>query len=276
MASSSEPLALIAGSSRMPQIVAREARARGRRVTAVAIRGVTDDSLGQTVDDVRWLEWGDVGGFLSLLGELQEAGIREAVMAGKVEQRKIYDKEGDGNLDTLLAAVPVRHTDALIGTVANLLAGAGIELLDSSEFLGDYLAPVGNLSERAPDGRETDDIEHGWKVAKALGGLDIGQTVIVKERAVVAIEAMEGTDACIRRAGELAGSGCVIVKVGKPDQDLRFDLPVIGSGTVTSMVEAGASALAVEAGNTVIFDAERLREEADRAGLAIVALDRPT
>lgn len=273
MASSSEPLALIAGSSQMPCVVARQARLQGRRVTAVAIRGITEPAIDEAVDDVRWLEWGDVPAFLRLLGKLRLAGVREAVMAGKVEQRRIYDAEANEELRSLLDSVPVRHTDALIGKVASVLSGAGITLIDCSEFLGDHLATEGSLTRRQPDERETADIEHGWQVAKAVGGLDIGQTVVVKDRAVVAVEAMEGTDACLRRAGELAGRGAVVVKAAKPEQDLRFDLPVVGLGTLDVMREIGATALAVEANTTVVFDREELVAAADVAGIAV--LGRP-
>lgn len=271
MESSSEPLALIAGSSQMPGIVAREAQARGHRVTALAIRGITDDEVAEVADEVRWLEWGDVSAFMKVIGELSSAGVTQAVMAGKVEQQRIYDSGGGRGLRALLSALPIRHTDALIKTAANVLAGQGIQLLNCSDFLSDYLAPKGSLCERAPDEREESDIKHGWEIAKTLGGLDIGQTVVVKERAVVALEAMEGTDECIRRAGELAGPGTVVVKVAKPKQDLRFDLPVIGRGTVASMIAAGASALAIQSGSTVIFDGERIRTDADASRIAIVA-----
>jgi hypothetical protein len=192
-------------------------------------------------------------------------------MAGKVEQQRIYESGGGRGLRALLASLPIRHTDALIKTAANVLAGSGIELLNCSDFLSDYLAPSGSICARSPDEREDADIDHGWDIAKTLGGLDIGQTVVVKERAVVALEAMEGTDACIRRAGEVAGPGTVVVKVAKPKQDLRFDLPVIGHGTVESMIAAGASALAIQAGSTVIFDHDRICADADAADIAIVA-----
>ncbi len=269
--SSSEALALIAGSTQMPLVVAREALAAGRQVIALAIVGVTDPRLADIVDDIRWLEWGDVGGFLGLLGELSTQGVRQAVMAGKVEQQRIYDGADNEAMQQLLASVPVRHTDALIQTVANLLAGAGIELLASTDFLQNHLVEEGALSERTPDERERDDIAHGWKVAKSLGAHDIGQTVVVKDRAVVAVEAMEGTDACIRRAASLAGPGVVVVKVAKPEQDLRFDVPVVGAATVATMADVEASALCVEAGCTVIFDIELFREQADAAGLAVIA-----
>ena len=240
-------------------------------MTALAIRGITDEAVDEVADTVHWLEWGDVSGFIEVLGELRREGIREAVMAGKVEQQRMFDGAADDKLQGLLSLLPVRHTDALINTVANLLSQSGIELLNCTDFLGGYLAIAGTVTERSPDEREAADIEHGWQIAKTLGGLDIGQSVIVKERAVVAIEAMEGTDECIRRAGGLAGPGTVVVKVAKPDQDLRFDLPVVGSGTVTAMVESGATALAIEAGCTVIFDREEACRVADAAGVAIVA-----
>jgi DUF1009 family protein len=240
-------------------------------VTALAIRGITDDEVAEVADEVRWLEWGDVSAFMKVIGELSSAGVTQAVMAGKVEQQRIYDSGGGRGLRALLSALPIRHTDALIKTAANVLAGQGIQLLNCSDFLSDYLAPKGSLSERTPDEREESDIKHGWEIAKTLGGLDIGQTVVVKERAVVALEAMEGTDECIRRAGELAGPGTVVVKVAKPKQDLRFDLPVIGRGTVASMIAAGASALAIQSGSTVIFDGERIRTDADASRVAIVA-----
>lgn len=270
MASSSEPLAVIAGSSQMPCVVARQARRQGRRVTAVAIHGITEPAIDAAADDVRWLRWGDVPAFLRLLGKLRLSGVREAVMAGKVEQRRIFDADDNDELRSLLDSVPVRHTDALIGKVASVLAGAGITLLDCSDFLGDHLAPAGPLTRRTPDEREAADIEHGWRVAKVVGGLDIGQTVVVKDRAVVAIEAMEGTDACLRRAGDVAGRGTVVVKVAKPDQDLRFDLPVVGLGTLEVMRQIGATALAVQAGTTVIFDRTELVAAADAAEISVV------
>lgn len=269
--SSNEPLALIAGSTQMPCVVAREAQARGRQVTAVAIEGVTDRLLDDVADTVYWLQWGDVSGFLGVLGKLRSEGVRQAVMAGKVEQQRIYEGVDREAMKGLLASVPVRHTDALIQAVVNLLSSAGIELLKSTDFLQRQLAGEGVLTSRPPDEREGRDIDHGWEIAKGLAGLDIGQSVVVRDRAVVAVEAMEGTDRCIRRAGELAGPGTVVVKVAKPDQDLRFDVPVVGLSTVTTMIEAGATALCIEAGCTVIFDAEELTERADGAGLAIVA-----
>jgi len=244
----------------------------GRTVIGVAIHGVTDPELDTIVDAVHWLDWGDVPGFLALLSSLNGDGVTQAVMAGKVEQQRIYDGGGDKEaMQGLLASVPIRHTDALIQAVVNLMAGAGIELLSSMDFLGDHIVGEGVLTARAPDDREREDIAHGWSVAKTLGGLDIGQSVVVKDRAVVAVEAMEGTDECVRRAAALAGPGTVLVKAAKPNQDLRFDVPVVGASTVSTMLAVGGSALCVEAGKTVIFDAERCIRDADAGGLTIFA-----
>ena len=270
-ASSSDSLALIAGSTQMPCVVAAEAQSLGRTVIAIAIDGVTEPAIGDVVDEVHWLKWGDVSGFLGLLGKFRSGGIKQAVMAGKVEQKRIYDTEADEGLKSVLASVPIRHTDALINAVVKLLSGAGIELLKSTDFLQHYIVNEGTLTRRTPDEREKEDIAHGWMVAKQLGALDIGQSVVVKDRAVVAVEAMEGTDECLLRARDLAGDGAVLVKVGKPGQDLRFDVPVVGASTVSAMVASGASALCIEANLTVLLDAQQFCREADSADIAVVA-----
>jgi DUF1009 family protein len=270
-ASSSEPLALIAGSTQMPCIVAEQARSQGRAVIAIAIEGVTEERVAELADEAHWLSWGDVGGFLSLLNELAGRGVRAAVMAGKVEQQRIYQKSDRGGLKGLLSAVPVRHTDSLLEAIVRLMGGAGIELLPSTDFLQPYIARQGTLTRRGADDREHDDIRHGWRLAKHLGALDIGQSVVVKDRAVVAVEAMEGTDACLRRAGDLAGPGTVLVKVAKPNQDLRFDVPVVGAETIATMAAVGASALCIEADMTVVFDKDALCSAADAADIAVVA-----
>ncbi len=255
----------------MPCVVAAEAQSLGRTVIAIAIDGVTEPAIGDVVDEVHWLKWGDVSGFLGLLGKFRSGGIKQAVMAGKVEQKRIYDAEADEGLKSVLASVPIRHTDALINAVVKLLSGAGIELLKSTDFLQHYIVNEGTLTQRTPDEREKEDIAHGWMVAKQLGALDIGQSVVVKDRAVVAVEAMEGTDECLLRARDLAGDGTVLVKVGKPGQDLRFDVPVVGASTVSAMVASGASALCIEANLTVLLDAQQFCREADSADIAVVA-----
>ena len=269
--SSSEPLALIAGSTQMPCVVATEARAQGRRVIAIGIEGVTETRLNDVADEVHWLPWGDVSGFLSLLNQLSTDGVREAVMAGKVEQQRIYESGDNAGMKGLLSALPIRHTDSLLQAVANLMAGVGIELLNCTDFLQPHMVRQGTLTARGVDDREYDDISHGWRIAKQLGALDIGQSVVVKDCAIVAVEAMEGTDECLRRGGALAGAGTVLVKVAKPNQDLRFDVPVVGAETIATMAEVGASALCVEADLTVLFDAEEFRAAANAADIAVVA-----
>ncbi len=258
MASSSSKLGLIAGSSQMPRVVAREAKAAGCRVHAVAIQGITDRALEDCVDELTWIEWSDLPGFFALLQEWQAAGITEAIMAGKVEQQRMYERDESGEMAKLIEGLPTGHTDQLLSAVANVLSGVGIELLPSTRYLARYMPGAGLVAGRPLDERERGDVEHGWRIAKALGAHDIGQTIVVKEKAVVAVEGMEGTDACIRRAGDLAGPGTVVVKVAKPDQDLRFDVPVVGLQTIAAMREAGAGVLAFEADLTVLFDAEQI------------------
>jgi DUF1009 family protein len=256
----------------MPVVVAAEAARAGRPVSVAAIRGITDPAIEQEAEQVTWLEWGDLPAFFALLQEWQEAGVAEAIMAGKVEQRVIYDESsGAPGFQAILEDLPTGHTDQLLGAVANILDSAGIVLLESTRYLQSAIARPGRIAGREPDDRERADVEHGWRVAKALGQLDIGQTVVVKNRAIVAVEAMEGTDACIRRAGDLAGAGCVVVKVGKPEQDLRFDVPVVGIATVESLAYAGATVLAIEADVTVVFDRPELENRCRELGIAVVA-----
>jgi len=242
----------------MPRVVAQEARAAGCHVLAAAIRGITDPALEECVDELRWLEWSDLQGFFALLQEWRAAGVVEAIMAGKVEQQRMYERDESGEMEKLIEGLPTGHTDQLLSAVANVLSGAGIELLPSTRYLRRYMPGVGPVAGRPLDERERGDVEHGWHIAKALGKHDIGQTIVVKEKAIVAVEGMEGTDACIRRAGDLAGPGTVVVKVAKPDQDLRFDVPVVGAQTIAAMRDAGAGALAFEADFTVLFDAAEI------------------
>jgi DUF1009 family protein len=172
----------------------------------------------------------------------------------------------------MLLRLPRRNTDALIGAVADELANEGIELIDSTFFLQDYLPQAGTLTRRAPSGRERNDIEYGLEVAHEIARLDLGQTIVVRDRACVAIEAMEGTDATIRRAGELARGHLTVVKIAKPDQDMRFDVPVVGVPTIESMIAAGATCLCVTAGKTLLFDRDEMLRLADGRRIAVVAV----
>lgn len=255
----------------MPCAVAEEARRQGRPVIGIGIVGITDPHLADLTDEIHWLQWGDVGAFLAMLNQLHERGVTEAVMAGKVEQQRIYEQPENDKMKGLLSAVPVRHTDSLLQAVVKIMGGADIELLESTRFLQSFVVRQGTLTHRSADDREHADMLHGWRVAKELGALDIGQAVVIKDRAVVAVEAMEGTDACLRRAASLAGPGTVLVKVAKPDQDLRFDVPVVGAETVALMAEVGSTALCIEADVTVVFDRDALCAAANDADIAVVA-----
>jgi DUF1009 family protein len=266
-AGSSEPLGLIAGNGRFPFLVARGARRAGRRVVAVAIREEAAPELSAEVDEFHWVGLGQLG---RCIDTLKAAGVREAVMAGQVKHRQIFsDVVPDLKLIGVLARLALRNTDSLIGAVAEALQRDGITLLPSIRFVEDQLAHAGAMSRRAPSADERKDIEYGRGIAKALAGMDLGQTVVVKGRAAVALEAMEGTDEVIERAGRIAGAGTTVVKVAKPRQDLRFDVPVVGRGTLDAMSAAEARVLAVEAGRTLLIDKDELLAEADRRGLAV-------
>jgi UDP-2,3-diacylglucosamine hydrolase len=199
--------------------------------------------------------------------------VKRAVMAGQVKHNKIFSSiRPDWRLAKLLFSLNTRNTDALIGAIAGVLENEGIELVDSTAFLGSLLPKTGVLTRRAPDVAESADIAYGRKIAREIAGLDLGQTVVVRDRACVAIEAMEGTDETIERAGRIAGGErLVVVKVSKPKQDMRFDVPVVGPKTMETMKQAHATALAIDAGRTLLFEREALIQAADQAGIAIQA-----
>jgi hypothetical protein len=265
------PLGLIAGNGRFPFLAAAGARRAGRRVIALALREETSPELEREVDELHWIGLGQLGRGIALL---QRAGAREAVMAGQVKHRQIFSGVvPDLKMIGVLARLAFQNTDSLIGGVADALAREGITLLPSTAFLEDQLASVGPMTGRRPSRDERRDVEYGETVARALAGMDLGQTAVVKDRAAVALEAMEGTDETIRRAGRIAGPGATVVKVSKPSQDMRFDVPVVGEGTLEAMAEAGARALAVDAGRTLMIDRPAFLARAERQGVAVVGLD---
>ena len=268
--SEAPPLGLIAGNGRFPFLVARGARREGRRIVAVAIREEAAPDIEGEADETHWVGLGQLG---RCIEALRNAGVREAVMAGQVKHRQIFsDVVPDLKLLGVLARLAVKNTDSLIGGVADALAREGITLLSSIRFLEDQLATPGAMTRRSPSAAERKDVEYGCAVARALADLDVGQTVVVKDRAAVALEAMEGTDETVRRAGRIAGAGCVVVKVAKPRQDMRFDVPVVGEGTLAAMSEAGARVLAVDAGKTLLIDRTAFVSAADDTGLAVWGL----
>ncbi len=265
------PLGLIAGNGRFPFLVAAGARRAGRRVVAVAIREEAAPELAEAVDEIHWVGLGQLG---RCIEALQAAGAREAVMAGQVKHKQIFSGVvPDLKMVGALARLAFQNTDSLIGAVADALGREGITLLASTTFLKEDLAGRGALTRRQPSRHEHDDVKYGRMVARTLAGHDLGQTAVVKDRAAVALEAMEGTDEVIRRAGRLAGPGCVVVKVAKPKQDLRFDVPVVGPGTIDAMKEAGARVLAVDAGRALLLDRSTLLAQADAADVAVWGMD---
>ncbi len=266
-----EPLGLIAGNGRFPFLVAAAARRAGRPVVAVAVREEAAPELEREVDAFHWVGLGQLGRCIEVL---RGAGVREAVMAGQVKHRQIFsDIVPDLKLMGVLARLALRNTDSLIGGVAEALGREGITLVSSIALLEDQLATAGAMTRRAPSKDERKDIEYGCTIARTLAGMDLGQTVVVKGRAAVALEAMEGTDEVIRRAGRIAGPGTVVVKVAKPRQDVRFDVPVVGAGTLEAMREAGARTLALEPGRTLLMDKPAFLEAAEGAGVAVWGID---
>jgi DUF1009 family protein len=266
-------LGLIAGNGRFPFLVLDAARAMGHDVTVIAINEETfkdlNDAAARANVAIHWISIGQLGTCLRLL---KEAQVTNAVMAGQVKHTKIFAGGiiPDRTFLAVLGKLKFRNTDGLIGAVAEVLRDHGIELMDSTALLGPMLARPGVLTDRAPNETEQKDFEFGYRMADAIAALDIGQTIAVKHQAVVAVEAMEGTDEVIGRAGYLAGPGVSIVKVAKPNQDMRFDVPVIGLATIQAMRVAGASALSVDAAKTLVFDADAVRASADEAAIAIV------
>jgi UDP-2,3-diacylglucosamine hydrolase len=257
-----EPLGLIAGNGRFPFLVAAAARRAGRPVVAVAIREEAAPELAGEVDQLHWVGLGQLGRCLEVL---KTAGVHEAIMAGQVKHRQIFsDVVPDLKLMALLARLAFKNTDSLIGAVAETLEGEGIRLLPSTFLLADQMATAGAMTRLPPSRDEKKDIEYGRRIATTLAGMDLGQTVVVKDRAAVALEAMEGTDEVIRRAGRLAGPGAIVVKVAKPRQDMRFDVPVVGPATLDAMREAGASVLALDAGKVLLIDKESFLQTAER------------
>ena len=263
-------LGLIAGNGRFPLLVAEEARRQGRRVVAAAIEGETDPALGPAVDDIRWMKLGQINKTISYL---KEQGVDEAVMAGQVKHVSIFDlRHLDGTALKLFGGLRDKKTDTLLVAVADEFARHGIRFQSSIAYLSHLLAPEGVLTSNRPTSAQKKDVAFGFKMAKAIAGLDLGQTVCVKDQAVLALEAMEGTDACILRAGTFA-AGCTVAKVAKPKQDLRFDVPVIGSRTLTSLREARVAVLAVEAGKTLLFDKDEFIGAAQTAGVVVVGVE---
>ncbi|MEY3283783.1 MAG: LpxI family protein [Acidobacteriota bacterium] len=262
---------LIAGNGRFPFLVLEGARAAGVEMVVAAIREETDPRIAELASSIEWISVGHLG---KLIRFFRKEGVDQVIMAGQVRHVQIFKLSAlpDLRMARMLARLKRRNTDALLGAVADELESEGIRLIDSTTYLQPLLARAGVLTRRAPDKSELADIEYGREVAHELARLDLGQTIVVKNQAVVALEAMEGTDATIRRAAELVrGRPLTVIKVAKPNQDMRFDVPVIGLQTIETLVACHVTAVSLTADKTLIFDREETLEAANRHRIAIVA-----
>ncbi len=287
-------LGLIAGNGRFPFLLVDAARAHGLRVVVAAIKEETSPEMNDraAADPNIVVYWLSLGELSKLIETFQREGVTRAVMAGQVKHKQIFSSiRPDWRLAKLLLNLRTRNTDMLLGAVAKVLEDEGIHLVSSTSFLEPMLAPAGVLTARVPDGTERADIDYGLSVARGIAGFDLGQTVVIAAGACVAVEAMEGTDAAILRAGDLMRTlhaddppdadttlarRLTVIKVAKPNQDLRFDVPVAGLPTIETMRRAGATCLCVEAGRTLLFDREAMIAAADAAGIAVVAEEIPS
>ena len=271
MASSSK-YGLIAGNGKFPFLVLEAARSQGIDMVVAAIKEETFPEIEQHATTVHWMSLGQLG---KLIKTFKSEGVNRAVMAGQVKHKQIFSSiVPDFKMVQLLASLAIKNTDSLIGAVARVLEDEGIHLVDSTLFLRPLLPDPGVLTRRAPSEEERRDLDYGYKLARELGRLDVGQSVAITDGACVALEAMEGTDAVMERAASLAnGRPLRVVKLAKPDQDLRFDVPVIGPATVRLMSRLKVSALAIEARKTLMIDREELIREADAQSIAIIAVE---
>jgi DUF1009 family protein len=262
-------LGIIAGNGKFPLLLARKAKAQSYHVIAACVSGDTSLFIRFFVDKHAWFK---VGELKKLFLFFKEQNVSQVIMAGQVNPNNLFDPnvKFDKEFESLFQAMKDRKTDTIFGAIADKLKSEGMELLDSTFLLKEYLAPPGTLTKRGPTLAELADIEFGIQIAKSMGGIDVGQTVVVKDKAIVAIEAMEGTDRTIRRGGEISRQGAVIVKMSKPKQDLRFDVPVIGPRTINHMIRSQAKCLAIESKKTLIIDQKKCIELANKAGICIV------
>lgn len=274
----------MAGWGRYPIVIAQALRAQGREVYCLGVRGHADPRLADVCHDFRWSGLARFGGAIRYF---RRHGIVQGAMAGKIHKvfmfQPLFVVRNFPDLTTVRAFVPHFLTkrkdckdDSLLGCVVDLFASAGIDLRPATDYAPELLVKQGQLTQRGPTAAQWKDIQFGWNLAKEMGRLDVGQSVAVKNRAALAVEAVEGTDQCIRRAGALCPAGeFTVVKVAKPQQDMRFDVPTIGQGTLQTMVEAGARVLAIEADRTILLDQQEVIDFANRHKLVIVALERP-
>ncbi|TET42819.1 MAG: LpxI family protein [Elusimicrobia bacterium] len=263
-------IGLIAGNGKFPLIFAQEAKRVGAEVVALAIKKETSPSLENLVDRIHWVNVGQLGDLIEIC---KKEGITRAVMAGQVRHTRLFGQVRlDARAMALLAGVKDKKANSLLGAVADELLREGIELIDSATYLSHLLPSPGILTRRKPTQKEWRDIEFGHKMAKEIAGLDIGQTVVVKDQTVLAVEGMDGTDSTIKRGGKLGRGDVVVVKVSKPHQDRRFDLPIVGERTVEVLKQAKAKVLAFSARSTILLNREKVVKSANQNGISLVAV----
>ncbi len=266
-----ETLGVIAGLGSYPWQLARSAHAQGvKRVVAFAFKGETERVIAKYADEVVWMH---LGSLQALLDAVQAKGVTKLVMAGQIKPTRLFNLRLDAKALAVLRTLKVRNAHTIFGAIGDELRAIGAELLPAYCFMETEMPAAGTLGRRAPDAREAADIQLGAKVAKVTSGLEIGQTVVVKEGTVLAVEGFEGTDETILRAGRLGGPGGVVVKVAKLGHDMRFDIPIVGLRTFKMLKKAKISCLAVEAKRTILLERDKLAAEADRLGIAFVAFD---
>ncbi len=266
-----EKIGLIAGNRKFPIILAEAAKKNNYYIVAVAIKGDTSSKIKKFVDKIYWLNLSE---FSSMFEIFKSEGITKVVMAGQISPWRLFSNEikKDPQLKKILQDLKDKRADSIFSSIAEILKDSGLELLDSTLFLQDYLPKKGTLTKREPDFEVWEDVYFGFDLAKKIAALDIGQSVAIKNKAIVAIEALEGTDRLIRRAGNIAGGLTTIVKVSKPNQDKRFDIPVVGKNTLKNLIRAKAACLAIEAGKTLFIDEKESIKLADKKGISIVAV----
>ena len=264
--------ALIAGNGEFPLRVVEEATRRGVDMIVLAIEEEAWKDIEHFEAPVHWISLGELQ---KAMGIIRSENVKKVVLAGQVKHKKIFsDIPPDPVMKMLLASLPQKNTDALLGAISNALEGLGVEVVDSTMFLQSLLAPLGPVNNRQPDEREASDITYGRRVGREIARLDLGQTVVISNQACITVEAMEGTDATIERAAGLTnGKPLVVVKLSKPNQDMRFDVPVVGLNTLETMKKANATALALDAGRTLIFGREEFVRRADEYGIAVMAYE---
>jgi len=264
-------IGLIAGNRKFPLVFSEAAKRKGCYIVAVAIKGDTSPKLKTLVDKIYWI---GLDGFRSMFGIFKQEGITEVVMAGQISPHRLFSREieKDEELRNLLNGIKDKKADTIFSSIAEKLKESGLQLLDSTTFVEDLLPQKGTLTKQEPGFSTWEDIYFGLDLAKEIAFLDIGQSVAVKNKAIVAVEALEGTDSIIRRAGKITKGGFVLVKVSKPKQDMRFDIPVVGLNTIKNLIKAGGRCLAIEAGKTLFIDKEESLRLADKKGVSVVAV----